>query len=247
VCGSEDADGNTVLGALVLNENSVTDKAYGTKTRKHEIMLVYDVTGCTLRPATRIGAGNVSIMPAKVGNDLPGNPAVTVTAAKTASTAVAATIALDLGDIDPGSHGGTVRIHSPRALRDTFTPITVSRTNGLWWPILFGLAGSVAGLAWALGLHAARHVRLRFEGPLQWSLLFGLALGAGIAAGYGYWDNQEVWTVGDNAWATMTVGFTASTAGALAGVTAALAGTGGSVADREGVDRKEVPAGRPGV
>jgi len=49
-----------------------------------------------------------------------------------------------------------------------------------------------------------------------------LAIGAGLAAGYAYWHNQDVWTVGENGWATLVAGFTASTTGALAGVTAAL-------------------------
>jgi hypothetical protein len=58
--------------------------------------------------------------------------------------------------------------------------------------------------------------------PLQGIVISILAIGAGLVAGYAYWHNQDVWTVGENGWATLVAGFTASTTGALAGVTAAL-------------------------
>jgi hypothetical protein len=45
-----------------------------------------------------------------------------------------------------------------------------------------------------------------------------LALGAvfGGIAGYLFWTNQDVWTRGENGWATMVAGFTGATTGALA-------------------------------
>jgi hypothetical protein len=58
---------------------------------------------------------------------------------------------------------------------------------------------------------------------LKQAVLAGvLTIGAGLVAGFGYWHNQDVWTLGDNGWETLIAGFTASTAGALAGVTTAL-------------------------
>jgi hypothetical protein len=221
VCGTKDSDGNTVLGSLSLNDNSSAIKTYGTGKGERHLALLYSVEGCTLRPETTIAADQVSILPPKTGDDLPGKPTVAVSVEKPDPTAVAANVALKLDDIDPGTHAGIVRIHAPQSLHDSFTPISESRTD--WWglPVFLGLLGSLAGLVWAVGLHIADTVNLRFS-AIHWVVLVLLTLGAGVAAGYGYWNNQDVWTVGDNGWATLVSGFTASTTGALVGVTAAL-------------------------
>ena len=84
-----------------------------------------------------------------------------------------------------------------------------------------GLAGSLGGLVWAIGLHLTERIQVRFA-RFQWVLLGALTIGAGAVAGYAYWDNQDVWTPEANALATLAAGFAASTAGALAGVTAAM-------------------------
>jgi hypothetical protein len=220
-CGTRDADGNTVLGSLALNDNSSAIKSYGTDKGDRNLALLYDVMGCTLPAGTTISPQQVSVLPAKTGDDLPGRPTVTITAEPPAPTQVAASVALKLDDIAPGTHGGIVRIHLPQYVHDSFTPISESRTD-LWvWPVLLGLAGALAGLVWAVVLHFADTIGIRFTGK-QAALLGALAIGAGMVAGYGYWHNQEVWTLGDNGWATVVSGFTASTTGALAGVTAAL-------------------------
>ena len=89
------------------------------------------------------------------------------------------------------------------------------------WPLLLGLAGALAGVLWAIGIHFSESNDVWFSQPHR--IVIGvLAIGAGLVAGYAYWDNQDVWTVGDNGWATLVAGFTASTTGALAGVTSAL-------------------------
>jgi hypothetical protein len=221
VCGSNDSEGNTILGSLSLNDNSSAIRTYGTGKGDRHLALLYSVEGCTLPPATTIEPDQVSILPPKTGDDLPGKPTVAVTVENPDPTAVAANVALKLDDIDPGTHGGIVRIHMPQLLHDSFTPISESRTD--WWglPVLLGLAGSLAGLVWAIGLHISDTIDIKFSG-IHWVVLVLLTLGAGIAAGYAYWDNQDVWTVGDNGWATLVAGFTASTTGALVGVTAAM-------------------------
>jgi hypothetical protein len=222
VCGSTDGEGNTVLGSLALNDNSSTTKSYGTATGARQLALLYDVTGCTLPSGTTIQPKQVSILPAKTGDDLPGAPAVTVTVDDPPdATALTAAVKLKLDDIDAGAHGGIARIRVPGLLHDSLTPISVSRTDAFMGPVVLGLLGALAGLAWALGLHFADRIQVTFGGR-QWILLALLTIGAGVAAGYGYWDNQDVWTFGDNAWPTVVAGFAASTTGALAGVTAAL-------------------------
>jgi hypothetical protein len=197
------------------------------------------VTGCRLPPKTTITDDQVSILPAKDGADLPGAPMVDVSVAKPDATAVTTKVSLKLDDIEPGTHSGIVRIHVPQYLHDSFTPISASRTAWWLWPLLLGLAGAVAGVLWAIGIHFADSINMRFS-PLH-RLVFGvLAIGAGLVAGYAYWDNQDVWTVGDNGWPTLVAGFTASTTGALAGVTAALFSPSGG----GGGDAKELTAAR---
>jgi hypothetical protein len=221
VCGSTDRNGDRVLGSLTLDDNSSTTKAYGTAKGDRHLALLYSVTGCTLPPGAAITQDHVSILPAKDGVDLPGAPTVEVSVDKPDATAVATTISLELDDLDPGTHGGIVRMHVPQYLHDSFTPISASRTAWWLWPLLLGLAGAVAGVLWALGIHFADSIGMKFS-RLHGIVIGVLAIGAGLAAGYAYWDNQNVWTVGENGWATLVAGFTASTTGALAGVTAAL-------------------------
>lgn len=221
VCGSKGSDGNVVLGSLALNDNSSTTRTYGTGKGVRHLALLYSVEGCTLPSGTTIAPGQVSVLPAKTGDDLPGKPTVAVTVDEPDPTAVAANVALKLDDIDPGTHGGIVRIHLPQFLHDSFTPISESRTDWWVWPLLLGLLGSLAGLVWAVALHLADTINVKFS-PIQAAVLVVLTVGAGLAAGYGYWHNQEVWTLGENGWATIVSGFTASTTGALVGVTAAL-------------------------
>jgi hypothetical protein len=221
VCGSTDSDGNTVLGSLALDDNSSTTKTYGTAKGDRQLALLYSVTGCTLPSEAAITPDQVSILPAKAGDDLPGAPTVAVSGAKADRTAVWANVGLKLDDIDPGTHSGVVRIHAPRFLHDSYTPISESRTDWLLWPLLLGLAGALAGVLWAVAIHVEKKIEMQFT--IRQGVVIGvLAIGAGLAAGYAYWDNQDVWTLGDNAWATLVAGFTASTTGALAGVTAAL-------------------------
>jgi hypothetical protein len=221
VCGDKNADGNTVLGSLALNDNSSAIKSYGTGKGDRQLVLLYSVSGCTLPPGTAIAPEQVSLLPAKTGADLPGKPAVAVTVDDAGPTDVAASVALKLDDIDPGTHAGIVRIHAPQFLQDSFTPISESRTDLWLWPVLLGLLGAVAGGLWAVALHLADTVDLKFS--LKQAVLVGvLTIGAGLVAGFGYWHNQDVWTMGDNGWETLIAGFTASTAGALAGVTTAL-------------------------
>jgi hypothetical protein len=180
-----------------------------------------EASGCTLPTQATIAPEQVSLLPATTGDDLPGKPGVAVTVDESGPTDVAASVNLKLDDIDPGTHGGIVRIHLPRYLHDSFTPISESRTDVWYWPVLLGLLGAVAGALWAVALHFADTVALRFS--VKQALLLGvLTIGAGLVAGYGYWHNQEVWTLGENGWATLIAGFTASTTGALAGVTTAL-------------------------
>jgi hypothetical protein len=221
VCGTTDRNGDSVLGSLALDDNSSTTKTFGTAKGDRQLALLYSVTGCTLPPEATITQDQVSILPAKDGADLPGAPMVEVSVAKPDATALMTKVRLKLDDIDPGTHGGIVRIHVPRYLHDSFTPISASRTAWWLWPLLLGLAGAVAGVLWAIGIHFADSIEMKFS-PLQRVVIGVLAIGAGLAAGYAYWDNQDVWTVGDNGWATLVAGFTASTTGALAGVTAAL-------------------------
>ena len=98
----------------------------------------------------------------------------------------------------------------------------VSRTDSWHWAVVFGFFGALAGFIWAIGLHVADTVPpFRFVW-WHWAILTVLVLGAGVVAGYGYWLNQDVWTVHANALATAAAGFTASTTGALLTVTTAL-------------------------
>jgi len=221
VCGTTDRNGDVVLGSLALDDNSSTTKTYGTAKGDRQLALLYSVTGCTLPPDATIAQDQVSILPAKDGADLPGAPTVAISVAKPDPTAVATKVSLKLDDISPGTHGGIVRVHMPQYLHDSFTPISASRTAWWLWPLLLGLAGAVAGVLWAIGIHYAESIGMRFSVP-QGIVIGVLAVSAGLVAGYAYWGNQDVWTVGDNGWATLVAGFTASTTGALAGVTAAL-------------------------
>jgi hypothetical protein len=221
VCGTRDVDGNPILGSLELNDNSSTIRSYGTGTGERDMSVLFDVTGCTLPRQATLPASQVSILPGKTGDDLPTDSRVSIGVEKPDATSLAATVTLKLDEIGPGTHDGILRIHMPRYLHDSFTPISESRTSGWGWPLVLGLLGSAAGLMWAFGLHFAENVRVSFT-RRQTALLLLLAVGAGAAAGFGYWHNQDVWTLGENGWPTLISGFTASTAGALAGVTTAL-------------------------
>jgi hypothetical protein len=220
-CGTKDSDGNKILGSLALNDNSSTTKSYGTSKGDRHLALLYSVSGCTLPARATIASQQVSLLPATTGDDLPGKPTVAVTVDESGPTDVAANVNLKLDDIDPGTHAGIVRIHLPQYLHDSFTPISESRTDVWFWPVLLGLLGAVAGGLWAVALHFADTVAITFS--VKQAVLLGvLTIGAGLVAGYGYWHNQEVWTLGENGWATIVAGFTASTTGALVGVTTAL-------------------------
>jgi hypothetical protein len=221
VCGTTDRNGDRVLGSLALDDNSSMAKSYGTAKGDRQLVLLYSVTGCTLPSEATITQNQVSILPTKDGADLPGAPAVKASVDKPDATAVMIRVSLKLDDIDPGIHSGIVRIHVPQYLHDSFAPISASRTDWWLWPLLLGLAGAIAGMLWAVGIHFAESIKMKFS-PRQGIVISVLAIGAGLVAGYAYWSNQDVWTVGDNGWATLVAGFTASTTGALAGVTAAL-------------------------
>lgn len=221
VCGTRDTDGTPILGSLGLNDNSSTIRSYGTGTGDRQMSVLFDVTGCTLPSQATLAAGQVSILPGKTGDDLPSDSRVAISVEKADPTSLAATVTLKLDEIGPGTHDGVLRVHMPRYLHDSFTPISESRTSGWGWPLALGLLGSAAGLVWAFGLHFAENVQVNFT-RRQTALLLLLAVGAGAAAGFGYWHNQDVWTLGENGWPTLISGFTASTAGALAGVTTAL-------------------------
>jgi hypothetical protein len=227
-CGSTDKDGNTVLGTLALNDSSSsTTRSYGSDTGHHRLALLFDVSGCALPANATIGNDDVTLLPAKTGDDLPDGSAVKVSVPKPDPTALVAVVALNLADIDPGTRGGIVRIHLPGILHDSYTPISESRTSAVWWSLGLGFAGALAGLLWAVGLHVAETIpAIRFS-RLQWVFVGALTVGAGLVAGFAYWDNQDVWTLGDNGWATLAAGFTAATTGALAGVTTALLTGGG--------------------
>ena len=201
VCGSTDCNGDSVLGSLALDDNSSTTKSYGTAKGVRQLALVYSVTGCTLPSKATITDGQVSILPAKDSADLPARATVEVSVAKPDATGLAAKVSLKLDDIDPGTHGGIVRIHVLQYLHDSFTPISASRTAWWLWPLLLGLAGAAAGLLWAIGIHFADSIDMSFS--LRHGLVFGvLAIGAGLVAGYAHWDNQDELYLGDNGWAT---------------------------------------------
>ena len=75
------------------------------------------------------------------------------------------------------------------------------------WPLLLGLAGAWRGCSGPSASTSLNSIKMRFS-PLHGLVLGVLAIGAGLVAGYAYWDNQDVWTVGDNGWSTLVAGFT---------------------------------------
>ena len=77
--GTTDTDGNKILGSLALNDNSSTTKTYGTGKGDRHLALLYSVSGCTLPAEATIAPEQVSLLPAKTGDDLPGKPTVAVT------------------------------------------------------------------------------------------------------------------------------------------------------------------------
>ena len=220
-CGSRGDDGSPVLGALTLNDNSSAVKSYGPGRGDRHLTLVFDVAGCTLPAGMTIQRDQVSLMAAKTGDDLPAG-VVHLTVQQPDATSIAVDAGLSLEEIAPGTQGAIVRVHDPGYLQDSFTPIAVSRTDSWHWAVVFGFFGALAGFIWAIGLHVADTVPpFRFVW-WHWAILTVLVLGAGVVAGYGYWLNQDVWTVHANALATAAAGFTASTTGALLTVTTAL-------------------------
>jgi hypothetical protein len=227
-CGARDARGNVTLGSLTLDDNSSVSKNYRSAKGKHDLVLIYEVQGCLLpRTATTatVVARGLSLLPAKAGADLP-KEAVSYAVASVDPSEVEVRVTADLDQMPTGTSGGFVRIRVPAYLADSQTPVAVSRTSNLVWPLVLGFLGGLGGLLWAIGLHVTNATTFRFAGgKSELAVVCALAVAAGLVAGYGYWHNQDVWTRDANAFATLAAAFTASTTGALAGVTATLFGT----------------------
>jgi hypothetical protein len=221
VCGQRDPETKRpAIGQLTLNEASRTDLVYKRSTAPREIMLVFDVKGCTLTPYQRPDPG-LAVTPSNgPGEDLPADALLPADVSYRGGSEVEYRFTVDTKHLAPGSYNAAVELRS-RYLRTTRTPVSISRSeNRLPVPVLFGALGGLAGITWFL---VVSFVSSSLPSGWWWALVVGLAgLAFGAAAGYGSWVNQEVWTMSDNAWATIVAGFSGSTTGALAAMTTQL-------------------------
>jgi hypothetical protein len=222
-CGKRDPKTHQIaLGQLTLNPASRTDVAYKRDKDPRSILLVFDVKGCTL-DGTHQPAPEVVITPTtSPGKDLPEDALTPPSGQRRGESEVEYRFAIDSGKLDPGSYFGAVEL-TASDIRTTRTPISISRSeNRLRVPAIFGALGGLAGMAWFLIVSYASSSLP--TGQKGWWAVLLLVLGAlfGGIAGYLFWTNQDVWTRGDNGWATIVAGFTGATTGALAALTTQL-------------------------
>jgi hypothetical protein len=221
VCGKVDKKTKKpVFGQLNLNEASRTDLVYKRSTASKAILLVFDIKNCTLIRGQRPAPG-LAVTPTNgPGADLPREALLPVQVAYRGGSEVEYRFAVDTDRLSPGSYNGAIELRS-RYLRTSRTPVSVSRSeNRLPIPVAFGVVGGVVGITWFLILSVASS---SLPDGRWWALLVVLAgVAFGGIAGYGSWTNQDVWTVSDNAWATIAAGFSGATTGALAALTTQL-------------------------
>jgi hypothetical protein len=221
VCGTKDAKtGKPAVGQLSLNEASRTDLVYRRSVSPKAIMLVFDVKGCTISRDQRPVPGLLVTPTNGPGADLPDDALMPVTSGYRGGTELEYRFDVDTDKLDPGSYNGAIELRSSY-LRTTRTPVSVSRSEHRWLvPVGFGALGGLAGISWFLIVSAASSA---LPSGTRWAWLVGAAgLVFGGIAGYGFWTNQDVWTMSDNAWATIVAGFTGATTGALAALTTQL-------------------------
>lgn len=213
LCGAEDpATGRPAIGRLTLNGASRTDLVYRRGTAPRAIVLVFDVKGCTLSRTTK-PAPQVSMTASTgPGLDLPN------AALRKPATAFVDRQQLEYrydvvtSKLPPGSYNGTIEVRADY-LNTVRTPVSVSRSEPLFLiPIAFGALGGLGGIAWYL-IASATAVSETTRKRQAVVLVVGIA--AGGITGLGFWTNQDVWTIGDNAWATVIAGFTGATTGAV--------------------------------
>lgn len=214
---SQDAKARlTVIDAQTVNKAAFKPAFRPKSTR--DLDLVFKVEGCTL-----VNADPTPTMvprPIKGQEKLPQGAIGEVTADVGDGSTLSLTVPLSRSDLDPGDYGGALEARASY-LASNATPITVTRTDEIYWPPIVGALGGLIGLVW-FGL-------LKFVGRGQLQIgrrwlavlpVLAAAVGAwqGLSA---YWD-QELWVLDQNWKGTGVAAASAASAGALGAVLATV-------------------------
>jgi hypothetical protein len=219
---SESARGTLVV--VPKADELVVDVAFKRETGTRHMTLVYDVTGCTLDDEARRPAEPPAIYPPKTGDAIPDgaiqlarDPSI-----ENGGKRYLVPLTIQSSAIDPGTYSGLVETRSS-VLNPVRSAVTVSRSeDNFWIPIAWGLLGAVGGFGLFSALRLFKRNDLRVNGwLLALAAVISLVVGA-VAALTTSYLNQDVWTSGQNAWAAVVIGFTASTSGVMTALLAAV-------------------------
>ena len=212
-CGSPDPKTQTTArGTLTLDPDSVTAKAFKADTEPQKLLLRFKVTGCDL-PADPPPAETELL--AKTGaKDIP-EGAITLVRAVSDGSEYSLRLTADPNQFDPGSYGGIYELRAPYMVT-TRTPIELSRSeDNVLVPLVIGVAGGLAGLAWFLLLSFAKGAKTRITRQ-HYFIVFGAAAVAGALAVFGAYQSQDVWSFTSNWASALGAAFTGATTGAMA-------------------------------
>jgi hypothetical protein len=221
-CGSRNADGDVAQATLTLNKESTTTVAFKRSTGEHDMLLIFDVTGCRLpdaRPEDK-PVPSIDVLPKSGEGELPSN-AIELIRSRVSDQQLSVRLRTATKTFDPGTYGALVEIDTPK-LTVSRTPVAVSRSESSGKkPIGYGAVAGLIGILFFLILKAITRAKLTVS---WWWLLLVIPLGAVVGgyAGYVLWQDQDVWTSDANRSATLKAGFAAGTTGVMAGILAAL-------------------------
>jgi hypothetical protein len=217
LCGTKDPKTrHTAIGRLALSPASRTDLIYKRSTKPRAILLVFDVTGCSLDRYRSTPPPRIAVTASNGPNqDLPEESMQKSSMSFIDPQQVEYRFDVATSKLPPGSYNGAIEIRADY-LSTTRTPVGVSRSEPRFLiPVGFGVLGGFAGIVWYLTISAFSSALPTDSRKARW-VVGVVGVVAGGVAGLGFWNNQDVWTIADNAWATVIAGFTGATTGAVA-------------------------------
>ena len=226
ICGTRDArSGELVKGTITLDDRAaVTEVSFKRDTGHKTLALTFNVAACEF--AGSESAPAMTINPRKGVDDLPAD-AVKLKSVTPDGSSLDVLLDVNSDGFDPGSYGGFVVLRAPYMVTSR-TPVAVSRSDPHFWvPVIIGLVAAAAAFGFWTITRWIAWLRTEDRQTPKWGaigIVLGIAVIGGAIAAFTTWVNQDVWTFGDNGWATASTAFAAATSGALAGLLANLWG-----------------------
>jgi hypothetical protein len=218
VCGKKPTrKGKRATGALALRQKeSKLIQDFGRDTATESLALIFTVSGCRLpsgAPARKLA---VEFLPLRgVDHQLKSEAFVgTIKPRRSSPNTLQLVIPVNPKKFKPGSYGALAQITAPY-LAITRTPIGASRSeNKVSIPVFVGIVGGLAGLLLSLLTKVVSGSHVQTRGWRFW-VVVAFALGAGGAAGWSVYHDQDIWRLSENWLVTFLAGVTSATTGAV--------------------------------